>query len=82
MNTNAISADVSLKSSLCHLIAEMNTCVPHVVMGIRADSCLLSPVVPPLAVGIYPLHAARPPADSPEPDHLSRVLRKGEQTSV
>ncbi len=52
----------------------MNTSVPHAVMGIRADSCLLFPVVPPLALGTCLLHAAHPPVDSPELDLLSRVL--------
>ena len=53
---------------------EMNTSVPHAVMGIRVDSCLLFLVVRLLALGTCLLHAAHPLAVSAEADLLSRVL--------
>jgi hypothetical protein len=58
----------------------MNTYALHVVIGIRADSCLLFHVAPPLALGTCPLHAAHPPAVSPEPDLLSRVLCRANES--
>lgn len=72
-NTNAISADVSLKSSSCHPVVEMNTPVPHAVMRIRAGLCPPFHADSPLALETCPLLAARPPAASPEVHSLTAV---------
>jgi len=51
----------------------MNTSVLRAVKEIRADFCLLFHVAPPLAPEICLLHAAHPPAASPELHSLTAV---------